>query len=542
MIHSIKINDFRIFKNISMNLGKYLTVISGKNALGKSTLLGMIGNTCELKTSEGRPIIQKQFRTEFSEIFKGSEKFDLSGSNKYTVYFSDIKNPDKIVDYRTCRITWPTTKIKTTKGDIKYKKRFRVIPEKTVSKRKSSKKYNYPVLYLGLSRLYPIGESNEETLSVKNIKLEEDERKRFLTSYKEILSIVNDEEISIDCINIGETDRKKGIGISTTEYDSLTNSAGQDNIGQILLAVLSFYRLKRNNPDKYKGGLLLIDELEATLHPYAQLELLRHLIKYCRELDLQIVFTTHSLTILQLICEKIKYNKKDGNINDIELLYITKANGTLEIKQNIEYATIYNDLNIQSIKENPSKIIVYSEDDETRWFAQKLLSKYIHRLELVNITMGFSNLLKLNKADPKYFSNIIFIVDGDVKDEDIEKYKLPNINNIIKLPGGKRPEEILYLYLTNIPAEHELREQITKYNFTKEYFQTHSPEKEYKEKVKDRERYKKWFNDYLGILIEPFNVFDFWYKDNKEDCDKFIQTFINIFNSIADRLLMPRID
>ncbi|AFK87404.1 MULTISPECIES: AAA family ATPase [Thermoanaerobacterium] len=542
MIHSIKINDFRIFKNISMNLGRYLTVISGKNALGKSTLLGMIGNTCELKASEGRPIIQKQFRTEFSEIFKGSEKFDLSGSNKYTVYFSDIKNPDKIVDYRTCRITWPTTKIKTTKGDIKYKKRFRVIPEKTVSKRKSSKKYSYPVLYLGLSRLYPIGESNEETLSVKNIKLEEDERIMFLTSYKEILSIVNDEEISIDCINIGETDRKKGIGISTTEYDSLTNSAGQDNIGQILLAVLSFYRLKRNNPDKYKGGLLLIDELEATLHPYAQSELLRHLIKYCKELDLQIVFTTHSLTILQLICEKTKYNKKDGNINDIELLYITKANGTLEIRQSIEYATMYNDLNIQSIKENPSKIIVYSEDDETRWFAQKLLNKYIHRLELVNITMGFSNLLKLNKADPKYFSNIIFIVDGDVRDEDIEKYKLPNINNIIKLPGGKRPEEILYLYLKDIPAEHELREQITKYNFTKEYFQTHSPEKEYKEKAKEREQYKKWFNEYLGILIEPYNVFDFWYKDNREDCDKFIQTFINIFNSIADRLLMQRID
>lgn len=540
MIHSIKINDFRIFKNVSMNLGRYLTVISGKNALGKSTLLGMLGNTCEIKPDEGRPIIQKKFRTEFSEIFKGSEKFDLSGSNKYTVYFSDIDNPNEIIDYRTCRVTWPKIKAKSHKEDEKTKKRFRVIPEKTNGKEKSSKKYSYPVLYLGLSRLYPIGESNEDTLSINNIKLNEDEKLRFITSYKEILSIINDEEISIDCINIGETDRKKGIGISTTEYDSLTNSAGQDNIGQILLAVLSFYRLKKEKPDIYKGGLLLIDEIEATLHPYAQLELIRYLIKYCRELNLQIVFTTHSLTILKSICDKIKYNKK-GSINDIELLYLTKANGILEIKQNIEYASIYNDLNIQSIKENPSKIVVYSEDDETRWFAKKLLGKYLYRLEFVNITMGCSNLLQLNKADPKYFSNIIFILDGDVKDEDIQKYKLPHVNNVIKLPGGNSPEKILYSYLLNLPVEHKLRERITPYNFTKEYFQIHSPEIEYKGKVEKREQYKQWFRDYSDIL-EQFDVFDFWYQDNKEDCEIFIQNFVNIFNTIADRLLMPRIN
>ena len=68
MIHSIEINSFRLFKDININLGKYLTVISGKNALGKTTILGLIGNSCELKISEGKPILQKQFRTEFRDI------------------------------------------------------------------------------------------------------------------------------------------------------------------------------------------------------------------------------------------------------------------------------------------------------------------------------------------------------------------------------------------------------------------------------------------------------------------------------------------
>jgi hypothetical protein len=46
---------------------------------------------------------------------------------------------------------------------------------------------------------------------------------------------------------------------------------------------------------------------------------------------------------------------------------------------------------------------------------------------------------------------------------------------------------------------------------------------------------------YKDILFEPFNVFDFWIQDNKECCDKFVKDFLDAFNSIADRRLIPRI-
>lgn len=116
MIHSIIINDFRGLHNVDVKLGKYITAISGKNGLGKSTILALIGNTCELKVKEGKTMFNTQFRTEFGEIFKASKEFDKSGSNKCKVNFSDFNNPNEIRDTKICRVTW-------------QRGRFRIIPE-----------------------------------------------------------------------------------------------------------------------------------------------------------------------------------------------------------------------------------------------------------------------------------------------------------------------------------------------------------------------------------------------------------------------------
>lgn len=118
MVHSIEINDFRALKNVSINLGKYITVISGRNGLCKSTLLALLGNTCELKVKEGKSLFNTQFRTEFSEVFKASPEFDLSGSNKFSVYFSKMESPSEINETKINRVAWQNDG-----------KRFRVIPE-----------------------------------------------------------------------------------------------------------------------------------------------------------------------------------------------------------------------------------------------------------------------------------------------------------------------------------------------------------------------------------------------------------------------------
>ena len=124
----------------------------------------------------------------------------------------------------------------------------------------------------------------------------------------------NKDEVCVDMIDIGDSARKKGIGINTDKYSSITNSAGQDNIGQIIMAIMSFRKLKKEYKG-YKGGLLLIDEIEATLHPIAQIKLLDFLYRACKELNLQVVFTTHSVALLEVLSQKI-LNNDSSCMND----------------------------------------------------------------------------------------------------------------------------------------------------------------------------------------------------------------------------------
>lgn len=526
MIHSIKINEFRALKNIDLNIGKYVTAIAGKNGLGKSTILAILANSCEMKSSDGKTILGTRFRSEFSEIFKASKKFDLKGSNKCIINIANIKNPNKITENKICRVTWQ-------KGG----ERFRFIPETYINGEKiNSRKYNYPVIYLGLSRLFPIGESRDEGVSVNSVNLTEEEKKFFVESYKDILNIDLDEEVSIDSIRIDETERKNGVGISTSYYDSISNSAGEDNIGQIILAILSFKRLKEKLKDNYYGGLFLIDEIDATLHPVAQIKLIDFLIKSCRNISLQVVFTTHSISLLEELSIKV-LNNKINEVNNIEIVYLSKANGALKIFQNPSMHIIDNDLKLPVLYRKSRKINVFAEDEECRWFFKNLVEKYLIHLNFVNITLGCSELLRLNNSDVVYFSNVLFVVDGDVQQRDIDK--LTKSKNIIKLPGNVRPEEVIYRFLINLHPEHEIWIAATEIGFTKENIKIHGPEsKDYKGQPRDR--YKKWFNDYKEH-IEHLDVLKYWIKENPLEYDKFVENFKRTYNIIATRKFYPKI-
>jgi AAA15 family ATPase/GTPase len=520
MIHSIQINKFRAFKDVGFRLGRYITAIAGQNATGKTTLLGMIGNSSELKKKDGLPILQNQFRTEWSEIFKASPTYDKKGSNLFEISFSSIKNPNQITYTVPFRATWQD------KGT-----RFRLIPKRTIDKKKTEAKVPWPTLYLGLSRLFPIGEIKQE-VKLRNLKLEEDDKQWVKDSYISILSY-NDNVQDFRSI---DASIKKGIGVQTSNYDYLVNSAGEDNIGQILLSILSFKKLKMQNPD-YDGGLLLIDELEATLHPAVQLKLYKFLVSCARKYQLQIVFTTHSMTLLEYISTQCIENVLE-NVNNVELIYLSTANVKLTIDQNPSIQQIKYDLyNTSSIIVSPPKLLVYSEDKETRWFLSKLIPEYKDRLRLLEIKMGWKQLLDLREQDMNYFSSVLFVLDGDVSPQEID------YNNIITLPGEASPEEVFYNFLmdlTNNP-EHELwNNSIAKNNgFNIRTFKEYGPE--YYECKKARERSKAWFNENLS-LFEQLRLYEYWASDNKDLVEEFRNNFICVFNELARINSIPKIE
>ena len=524
MIDKIMINDFRQFKNNEIYLGKRLTILAGRNSTGKSTILGLLANCAEIKKKDGVTYSGQQFRAEFSEIFHGSEKFDKSGSNRIRINVVNENGDD--IDYRDFRTAWQNNK---------NKKRFRIIPLKKLENSKiTESKMSFPVLYLGLSRLYPIGEVEKNNIKSNEINFSDlNDSNWFIEKYKYILSI-NDEIKEIDNFKIAETDKKVGVVITTNNYDEFTNSSGQDNLGQILMALLSFKKLKTDNPGRWEGGLLLIDEVDSTLHPAAQKRLIDLIQKESEKNGIQAVVTTHSSDLLKHVYSKTKKNSRDKS-NEIEVYYFTNANKKLEIKRNLSFLSIKNDLLLESVVES-EKISVYSEDAENRWFLKNLLKKYMMYLKILETNIGCEQLLNLYSVDLNYFGNVLIVLDGDVKSEKINK--LPQIDvlkNIIKLPGKVRPEEVIFNYIISLNPDHPFWVKAEILSVTWQYLNDNSPNSpKYSGLNKDRDKYKKWFQD-NEYWINSLNVFEFWSRDNEEIVDNFLNSFIVAYNSIAER-------
>lgn len=531
MYRNLKINDFRLFKNVNLQMGKYVTVLAGRNSTGKSTILGILGNSAELKKKDGTTYSGKRFQAEFGEIFHGSKKFDPSGSDRIQIDITD--NDGNVIDYRKFRTAWQNQD---------GKDRFRVIPLKVEEGKKTEAKMSIPVLYLGLSRLFPIGEADEEEINTYKIRfISQDQKEWFIRKYQEILSI-NDDIDEISNFTIGETEKKRGVGVETKKYDYLTNSSGQDNLGQILMAILSYKKLKQERAQKWNGGLLLIDEVDATLHPAAQKRLMDLLISEARKIDIQVVVTTHSSDLLKYICTKTTYNNDNEN-NNVELYYFTNANRRLEVKRNIDYSTIESDLMVQSMVQSANKVKVYSEDDENRWFLKKLIMNYVSYVEILDVKIGCSQLLSLYCADLTYFGNVLIVLDGDVKDNDLKV--IPDnvrakINNIIRLPGAVRPEEVFYEYILSLDSEHPYWESAGRVAMSWQYFKDNGPLSSRYSQHTERERYKEWFKEHMGVF-DSTKLFDFWAKDNPEIVEKFVQEFIKSYNSVASRIFAVKI-
>lgn len=535
MFRTIKINDFRQFRDKEVYLGKYVTVLAGRNSTGKSTILGLLGNSSEIKKTVGETYTQNRFRAEFCEIIKGSKQFDVTGSGKFQIIVDDENGMETTCDFRT---TWQKYDKEDESAD-----RFRLIPRWTRSDGSVTEaKLERPVLYLGLSRLFPIGESLKVGIKKPKIKFDNDlHEKWFIDNYTTILSI-NDAVQAVTNYSIGETDKKSGIGVTTDKYDYLTNSSGQDNLGQILFSILSFKRVSEKLGTDWKGGLLLIDEIDATLHPIAQNRLFDLLTREAKACKFQVVFTTHSLSLLRYIAEKTEYNGDDHNQN-IELYYFTTANKTLDIRRNPAFHTMENDLMIQSIISNSHKVKVYSEDSETRWFLKNLIGSYISYVDILDVKVGCQSLMTMYRSDAEYFTRTLIVLDGDVDEKTLStvpKTIRDKYRNIILLPGGKRPEQVIYEYILGLESDHEFWKRAGQYDMTWQYFKENGPDsskyKREKEDDKDRDRYKAWFIDHEQFF-DLARLGEYWIKDHKVDAEKFLSNFKMAYNAVAKRTL-----
>ncbi|MCD5424108.1 AAA family ATPase [Limosilactobacillus fermentum] len=563
------VNNFRKFTNIEMHIGKKITVISGINGIGKSSLLSLISSSTG---TYDKRISGTNFQPEFSDYFQVDEKENYDKYKLFVEFDSQVYHNES---------SYFLTKRLGFRNDTRTGRGIRVLPrnskplqeiihkEEAIDKesnitikeanKEASKQLNItdsrriplPTIYLSLSRLYPLGETRLEISELNNRAnfIQRGYYKQYATMYNDVFPNSIDINNTQASILTKQVTGKKRININPNNSSPTTQSVGQDNLGSIIGAITDFYALKDQLGSDYKGGVLCIDELDASLHPSALLSLFNLLNEETAEdkLNLQVLITTHSLTILNRIISLEKKSPEDYSLiyfKDPDLPRLSQIKSYTALK-----ADMFDDYSFIS-----PKINVYFEDETTervfKLVNDVLLNKniikpdFLNNLNYINIQLGKMQLEKLPKLDT-YFKSTLIILDGDAKLKnkscnneainneamltDISAYEkshtAKNIKypNIVSLPTFFTPEIFLFNLIKEFVVHYghyrrfwnslELIQEFSNYTISRvmELFKISNDTK-----YPDIHDKKDWFNKAINFVGKS-NMLEYYLANSKTD-------------------------
>jgi predicted ATPase len=146
-----------------------------------------------------------------------------------------------------------------------------------------------PVEYIDLSRVQPVSVRAGYARIAKTKHIEKSSEAFDPNRVKRLSGILGREYDSAK-MALSDIDDKRFVPVVSTHgisYSGYHQGAGETTATEFLKA------------DYPKNGLILIDEIESSLHPRSQRRLIRDLAEICREREIQILLTTHSSAILE---------------------------------------------------------------------------------------------------------------------------------------------------------------------------------------------------------------------------------------------------
>lgn len=446
MIKDIHIKQYRKLKNIDIDFSNAITVISGTNGTCKSSLLYLVSNSFqEVKTTaswlkddtviKNIKSINSGINLKIESLTKGDEKYnDPAKGEKGTLFTCFYENGESL-EFRRHN----TRK----KKDGSTENRFALKPQYKTGE--EEKLPQCMVIYLGLARLYAYGEYNLEIAKIRQ-SLPDEYFDLIRDIYKSFTGVVIENE---------EMEAMKGIkrrakfSTNVEGIDSNTISAGEDNLLIIITALVSLrYYYENISPLEGTNSILLIDEMDATLHPAYQYKLMDLFNQYAADYHIKFVFTSHSLSLLEYAFEK--KNK---------VIYL--LDNITDVKE-MEDADIYK---IKMYLRNKTKediylnrcIPVFAEDSEARTFITCLFDYYDRKygadfkkvrslFHFVNANVSgdaLRNIFKDNQLTRSTMRSIC-VLDGDKRSNADLQYFMT------ALPGTESPEKMMFDYAIDL--------------------------------------------------------------------------------------------
>jgi predicted ATPase len=250
----IQVKGIRGWAGQRINFQFPIVAIVGENGSGKSTLLQSAACVYRPETSDTDA--RTYFPSEFFPDTAWDQVRDASIEYAYT------QGPD----HESGSIRKPTTR---WLGNI----------DRPVRK----------VEYIDLNRIQPLG-ARVGYARIAKVRHQQQSAISFDDQQVKRLSHVMGREYDSARIAISTIDAEREIPVISRqqrEYSGFHQGSGETTVTELLQA------------DFPKTGLVLIDEIESSLHPRSQRRLIRDLAEQCRERELQIILTTHSPYVLE---------------------------------------------------------------------------------------------------------------------------------------------------------------------------------------------------------------------------------------------------
>jgi len=272
------------------------------------------------------------------------------------------------------------------------------------------------VKYDDLNRIQPVGARVGYARIAKSAHTEQS-AKPFDADQVKRLSFVMGQEYESARMALSSIDNEREIPViaeRSFQYSGYHQGSGQITISELLHTQLPKY------------GLVLIDEIESSLHPRAQRRLIRDLAEQCRVQECQVILTTHSPYVL------------DELPLEARLCILRTNNGLKTVKQIV--GGISPDFAMTKMDDDAHpECDVYVEDDAARTFLEEILARHgadvMHRCAIVpyggvNVGLALGTMVERKR----FTRPTCVFVDGDSEPGP----------GCYALPGGDAPEQVVF--------------------------------------------------------------------------------------------------